>query len=89
MRVGMRDHCLNGIAGRRQACNVDVDHFDVEVGRVSPAGECAGGRLRSRAGLLQERDITARTELGRGEDDRSVGIDVVHRSAVYDQVLEA
>src|SRR5438309_8064038 len=72
VRLGMRDHHVKGIAGRRQARNVNPDHVDREVGGEGPAGELASWRLGTGPYLLVELDETAGSELGGGQVYRGV-----------------
>ncbi|PYV09456.1 MAG: hypothetical protein DMG23_10815 [Acidobacteria bacterium] len=41
VRLGMRNHYVNGIAGQDQAGNMNPDHIDGQVGSEGPARELA------------------------------------------------
>ncbi len=88
VRLGMRDHHVNGIAGRRQVSDVNPDHVNDQVGGEGPARELARWRLGTRPDLLVELDKTAWSKQGSGQVYRCVRVDVIHLGAVNDQVVE-
>src|SRR6266853_4222386 len=88
VRLGMRHHHVNGIAGQRQPGNMNPDHVYSQIGGISSTSELAGWGLRTRPYLLKELDETAGSEIECGQDYRRVRIDVVDLDAVNDQVLE-